>query len=331
MKPFEIWHYSSVDLNAAGGIEKFILGLSNTFNSLNIKTHVGLNPPVFDESMRTKSLIIHTHGDCWPNISFLKNVKELKNVYQKVLWIHISHGNTIERMRSCNEYLSYSGYKGALRDFSLISMCDYNVAVSQHALNENIKYYKIKKRTCVISNGADTNIFKPLNAISSDSNFIFIGRSDDRVKNIDIILKSFSALFNSHSNIKLFLAPGIKENNLPFVHNLGLLKPSDIASKLATIKGVILSSLYEGDALILREAMAMGLPIIASDIIPNRETCAEYRNVFWFNPKDQSSLIKVIEDSFLNKNLSVKPMPRDWKTVSEEYLNFYSKILETNS
>lgn len=331
MKHFEIWHYSSIDLNAAGGIEKFILGLSNTFNTLNIKSYVGLHSPHVTESSKTKHLVVHTHGDCWPNFKFLYDLKNLKKHYKTVIWLHISHGNTIERIRACNEYLSYSGYKGALRDFSLIQLCDGIIAVSQHALNENKKYFKVNKKSYIVPNGADTNTFKPLDSITNEPKFIFIGRSEDSVKNVKIILQAFNNLSRQVNNIKLLMAPGLKNSSDEFVINLGLLTPQEIAYTMSQAKGVILSSLYEGDALILREAMAMGLPIIASKIEANIETCKNYQNVFWFNPKDATSLVHAISNNFIDKTPNVTPLSRSWKNVAEEYIDIYSKIVLTNS
>ncbi len=330
MKHFEIWHYSSVDLNAAGGIEKFILGLSQAFSAQNIPSYTGLHFNKVSSESKSKCLIIHTHGDCWPNFDFQKQLKELKKHYNQVKWIHISHGNTIARMIACGEYLSYSGYKGALRDLSLIQLSDAIIAVSQHAKNENSKYFLTNKRTHVIYNGVNSSLFKPLNQISNNLSFIFVGRDKDRVKNTKLILNAFRSLSSTNKKVQLYMAPGIESQTLDNVVSLGLLTPEKLQEQMTKTNAIILSSFYEGDALVLREAMAMGLPIIASQIEANLETCSNYQNIYWINPNDDQSVIQVIQNQFINKTHVPKPLIRDWTTVSKEYLEFYSKLVSIN-
>ncbi len=331
MNLFEIWHYSSIDLSSAGGIEKFISAHMNALSSYGIHSHVGTAlPPMEEISKHSKALILHTHGDCWPDISMIGKIFYFKNRGLKTKWIHISHGNTVERMRACGEYLSYSGTRGALRDFSLIQMCDAIVAVSQHAKDENKKYFRITKRTDVIHNGADLQLFKPLNAVEQSNRLLFVGRSNDRVKNISLLLAVFESLRSQFTDLELGLAPGHSTSQDGII-NLGLLTTAEISEKIKRSKAVVLPSLYEGDPLILREAMTMGVPIIASDISANRETCVNYKNVFYFNPHSKSDLKRALVENILGKTLQPTPQPRGWMEVAGEYKKLYESSLFTNS
>ena len=323
MKSLHIWHYTTVDINGVGGVEKHIAGTSHELKKLGCTLHVGSN---FPEGLASKNdeqkFIIHTHGDQWPTFEFLRILKSIKS---KAKWVHVCHGNTFERMRACKEYLSPSDWKGYARDGSLLYLSDRIIAVSNHAADETKKYYGLSKKISVIHNGANAEIFKPIEKIARDPFLLFLGRATDHVKNIDGIIKASAQLHHRHGNLQLWIAPGF-ESSHSFVKNLGKLDSSALAAAMRDCRAIALCSFYEGDPLVIREAMASGLPVIASDIPGTREALGDYENKFFVDPNSVDSIEVGIEKALYGSEFSVNPKIRGWNTVASE-LNAYYQTL----
>lgn len=321
---FTVWHYTRLNLASVGGVEQHIRGLKDAMESLGHHVHVGISSAVPMHSAEEHGrVVIHTHGDSWPSPALL--FSRFRSPSARVYWIHVCHGNALERVLACREYASFSGWKGVLRDVSLLKLSDAAVAVSAHALEETRGYYFFRGPSRVIANGADTSVFKPLERVESAPRLIFLGRLEDRVKNAHMLLQACVTVHARHPDFELLLAPGI-ETTHPYVKNLGKLAPPALASALARSRALVLTSLYEGDPLVLREAMAMGLPVVASDIAAVRETLGAYAGAALFNPRDVASLVDAIERVLYGAIPNPTPAPRGWDTVAREYVGFYESL-----
>ena len=102
-------------------------------------------------------------------------------------------------------------------------------------------------------------------------------------------------------------------------------------------KVFIFPSLYEGFGIPLLEALARGIPIIASRI-PTTEEIAGDNVVYYDNPLDYKLLadkiIQLLGDGNLYRKLSAKGRTRaekfSWDNVAKEYLKSYRKIFYSN-
>jgi len=192
-----------------------------------------------------------------------------------------------------------------------ISSClvDRYVAVSNAVKNKYIKMAKIKpKKIVTIYNGIDLKKFqlsedkiitrKKL-GLSIDDTIIGYAAKMRPERNHLALIKSIAILEKKYPKIKLLLAgDGPEKNNLmQLSEKLGIAdnvtflgQRNDIPQILNSLDIFISPSQYEGMSVAILEAMGIGLPIIASDIEPNRELIEENKDGILVD-QNQPSLI----------------------------------------
>jgi len=319
-----VWQYTVLDVNSAGGVEKHITGVSSALEKLGHEVHIGTSAPAF----KTKGpVILHTHGDAWPHPRFLATVK----LGARPAWIQICHGTSVGRVLACKEYLSLSGWKGSLRDFLLARLAAAAVAVSERAPEEARRYFRLKGPAAVIPNGTNPAVFTPLESLSKAPRLAFLGRTGDRVKNIPRLLEACAGVAREHPDFELWMAPGTGEEitgKPAFVRNLGQLGGTALSGALSQCRALALVSFYEGDPLVLYEAQAMGLPVIASDIPQLHEALRDYGAVTFVDPNDPASIGKAIHERIYGGNSTVpRPRIRSWDDVAGDLVKFYGIVL----
>ena len=111
--------------------------------------------------------------------------------------------------------------------------------------------------------------------------------------------------------------------------------PNDLLlSAYKTSDVYVSASLIEGFALTLVEAMAAGLPLVASDVPGNEDAVINGQNGFLVPPKDPSALARGIIDilkqndmravfSANAKNLAKK---YDWSIIAGQYITGYRSL-----
>ena len=129
----------------------------------------------------------------------------------------------------------------------------------------------------VIYNGIDLDCYKKLNKIKND-NFTIgtVGRINAK-KGIDTVLRAFEKVLIDYPNlklnivgdgpskdeyIKLSIKLGINEN----VKFLGYMQPEEVMVEMSKWNLFILASKSEGFGMVLIEAGALGIPIIATRV-----------------------------------------------------------------
>ena len=103
--------------------------------------------------------------------------------------------------------------------------------------------------------------------------------------------------------------------------------------------GIYGSILYEGFGISLVEAMAAGLPVIASDIDTYRQIVSDGQDGLLFERSNAEELSKAIltmsKDLNLRRKLSqnaqITTARYDWGNIAEEYLSLYRTISNRNS
>lgn len=232
---------------------------------------------------------------------------------------------------NCHEYFSLSGWKGSFRDFLPSQLADASIAVSKQALSEARRYFRLRLPATVIPNAVEAEYFSPVTKITDTPRLIFIGRGTDRVKNVGRLLEACQKIHLTHQNLEVWFAPGLGLHDLkkyPFVKNLGPLTGQSLSDKLRESRALILCSLYEGDGIVLREAQAMGIPVIASNLPAIRDNVAGYENSILIDPYSVESISAGIEKMLFSKNISQpKPRIRDWSQAAKEFETFYRKFI----
>ena len=104
---------------------------------------------------------------------------------------------------------------------------------------------------------------------------------------------------------KIFKTASLLPGRIRFT---GIMPKEDVIKCIGAADALIFPSLYEGFGLPPLEAMAIGCPVLASDIPSVREVCED--KVYYFNPRSvidmEKKLMELLADPLLRDNLSSK-------------------------
>lgn len=161
------------------------------------------------------------------------------------------------------------------RNASIYYKADRIICVSQ-VLADSVKR-KFQIDSIVINNMVSDLFFKTKKVIRSDGNFKFIACGafrKNKIKGFDLLVDAF-ALAHFPDNVHLsivgdgedrpFIEHKIAEYNLSNqIHLLGLKTPEDVSDLLRQSDCFVLSSRLETFSIVVIEAMAKGLPVVAT-------------------------------------------------------------------
>ncbi|MBU0906399.1 MAG: glycosyltransferase family 4 protein [Firmicutes bacterium] len=190
--------------------------------------------------------------------------------------------------------------------------------------------FNMPERLIHINNGVSGKRFNPedynkellrenLN-LTGKKVILFVGRLVEE-KGIKELLKAFDILSSRHNNIELLLVGGgvtgdrdglspldlmgkMPETTRKSIHLLGL--RDDIPELIAASDIFTLPSYREGLPRSIIEAMAMGKPIVATDIRGCREEVFDEVNGLLCKPRDAESLVNSLETLLLDELMTKK-------------------------
>lgn len=98
----------------------------------------------------------------------------------------------------------------------------------------------------------------------------------------------------------------------------------------------VLPSLAEGMALVLLEAMASGLPVVATRVAGSEELVTNGENGYLVKPADEDSLAEalatLVSDADMRRRMAKASLARaaeyDWTRIARRYLDLYEEILK---
>jgi len=194
----------------------------------------------------------------------------------------------------------------------VLLLCDQIVAVSKATRQLTEQCGVGTNRIDIVYNSAEEHIFKPrsrqkarkLLHLPLDKDIIlFVGRLEP-VKGVIYLIQAMSFVLREREAILVIAGDGAKRSNLQhLVKNLNLnshvLFLGNVhAEKLALYYNAadvfVLPSLVEGHPLVVLEAMASGLPIVATNIGGNNESVVPHVNGLLVPPKNSEDLSKAI-------------------------------------
>lgn len=208
---------------------------------------------------------------------------------------------------------------------------------------------KIQKRSTIISNPIDPSFFDNTK-VKRENLIISVGRLTTQ-KNYPMLLNAFKTISSDYPNLKLEIYGDgeLKKDIEKLKNNLGLQdkvflmgKSNDIKSKMQKAKLFVLTSDYEGMSNALMEAMALGIPSIATNSVGGGSATLiqNYKNGILIPINDSKSLVKEIRHILSNKSLyaniskkskqsmsNYKPekISKDWEQYLETIANKGSK------
>jgi glycosyltransferase involved in cell wall biosynthesis len=317
--------------------------LEAEFNKLDInvkvfnkkaKYDIGLIFDIYKFLKQIKPDIVHTHlfgADTWGRIAAI--LAKVPRIISTEHNMNINHSWLQKKIRLVLSWFSTN-----------------IIAVSAGVKNYSAKVEKINRdKIEVIYNGIDLDSFRfrGFDPIKPDQPIkaIIMARLTKQkghqylFKAIPMIIKKYPqfvlhiyGIGDLEKKLKK-LAQELKiENNIKFKG-----ETQDSAQVLAQMDLLILPSVWEGLGVVLLESQAIGLPVLAADIIGPKEVINNGKNGLLFEAKNpqaiSDSVTKLISDTQLQENMIVQARKDveqkfDLNQMVELYSNLYLKITQ---
>lgn len=213
----------------------------------------------------------------------------------------------------------------------------FGLAGGEYLHKEHFTYYGMKEeRVFFLPMVSDTRSYKGMpKQYSEPFSLLFVGRFVS-LKNLDFLIEEFTSSYKNNPTIKLTLVgdgplkKSLEEKYSQYsnVHFTGEKYNEDLVKEYRSSHALVLASYKEQWGLVLNEAMAAGLPVLANhnvgaanDLIVNRDTG------FVFNYKNNGDFIEKLE--LLRKPKTYESFSKNAFDLLNNYWNFdlYKKQL----
>ncbi len=295
----------------------------------------------------------------------------LKRERPDILHTHLFHANVLGRIIGKiagvpiiistihNEY-----FGGRLRELLLMwtrGLCDMTTVVSKKVSIRMMKLHIVTEKTCrVIHNGILLNSFplilpheREKHRLQRNLNlfhpvFVCIGRLTKQ-KGYEFLLQTIFILKQRIPNLKLLIV-GEGEERLSLEKKIKELQIQDqvelvgsqsiVRDFLAVADIFLLPSIFEGFGIVILEAMACGIPVIASNVGAVNEIIQCEHSGFIVEPNDEYAFMKEIEKVLsLSQEEKIKVVSAarnvvenkfSIEKIAEEYQQLYEELLKKN-
>lgn len=227
-------------------------------------------------------------------------------------------------------YLKFSRIKEKM--FLLNRNIDYKtLAVSNYSMNEMIDKGYSKDKMSYIYNGIDIKSYNDSAIIKKNvKNINYIGRFTDQ-KGIDYLLEALTYFKDSEINFRIYgkgekeelIKDFIKKNDLKNVQLKGYIPADEVINVLHDTDVLLLPSIDEGFPYILVEAVASGVPCIATDVGGVSEIINNENGII-IKPKKVDLIIDAINE-MINTDIEKKS-----KKCIEESIKFDISTMISN-
>ncbi len=230
---------------------------------------------------------------------------------------------------------------------------DGKIAVSRPAMDYASQY--VPGDYTIIPNGVNTELFSPeVSPIEQfcdgKQNILFVGRLEHR-KGLDYLIRAFQQVKREIPNSRLIVVgPGtrlrkkyeqwIERHGLPDVVFVGYV-PYDQLPRYYQTADIFCApaTSRESFGIVLLEAMAMGKPIIATNIAGYASVLTHGEEGWLVPPRDSDglsrALISLLGDRTLRQQMGargrVKASEYRWELVADRVFDYYVKVLNGDS
>lgn len=233
----------------------------------------------------------------------------------------------------------------------VLNNCDYITANNFEQI-EQIKRLGYKDNLLTVPNGVDTDLFKPrdkntarkkLNLPKDKKIVLFVGWFIERkgaiyllkvAKELKDILFVFVGEGPELEKYKRFTS----SNNMENILFTGPKNPDEIPYYMNAADIFVLPSLSEGRPNVVPEAMASGLPVIATKVNGTPEFIDNNKDGVLIDPKSTSSIIssigKLINDNKFYKRIKSKSRKSiiskklTWDNCADTFISIYTSLLK---
>jgi len=200
------------------------------------------------------------------------------------------------------------------------------VIVTTTDLMDYVSKHVNPKQVCLIPNGVDSSLFAPVSSVAAADPPVvaYVGRLAPE-KSIDLLIQATSQLDLSAQ--LLLIGDGPLRADLEqqaatlgvTATFLGVVDHEELPGHLRRCSLFALPSPMEGQPKALMEAMASGLPCIASDCPGNRSLIRDGHNGLLFPPRDAGRLMQCIRRVLSDRELALRLGREARRTMLEEY------------
>lgn len=263
----------------------------------------------------------------------------------------------IKEIISCRRDLGFWHTKSHLFFLRIINIFTNRILVNSNAVKENVIRTEAvdPERIDIIRNGIDIKQYKynmqlrqqTRERLSIQDDVVCVGiiaNMSRKVKRVDLVINAARILVPKQENINFFImGDGYLRSSLENqckIHGLTknvffLGKDFDKVAFLSALDIGILTSDSEGLSNSIMEYMAVGLPIIASNVAGNRELICDNDNGYLFTPGDSADLAQKIMFIINNKYRRVQLgeqarkaiLASDWSKKIDEIKRYYFQLL----
>jgi len=226
------------------------------------------------------------------------------------------------------------------------------IAISDHEKQVLIRRGISSERIVVIPNGIDTDeiSFKKVNSPGhgNGKTLMFAGRIDIDQKGLDLLVEAFAYLVKYNPELDLVLigpdwndsTKRLKQLSVKLgvgekVHFFGYMERSDYLRNLGSADLFILPSRFEPFGIVLLEAIASGVPIVASNVGAIPEILQRGKFGLLFDAGDVDSLFRQLQNALSNEGESEKRAKAaagslekySWASIAKATKRVYADIL----
>jgi glycosyltransferase involved in cell wall biosynthesis len=228
-------------------------------------------------------------------------------------------------------------------------MMDRVITVSESAAEETRNTFKVpRKKIRVVYNGIDTQMFRELNGERKErGHLLVVANTQDRKKGVVYLLGALR-LLRKEMDVKLTIVDrGAPDNEYTpaLVDRFGLngsveftgrLNLEELVEYYARAEVAVVPSLYEGFCLPAAEAMACGLPVVATTAGALPEVVDDGKCGILVPPRDHHALAgalkRLLSDKALRQTMGKEGRERverlfTWEEAARRTLDVYREVL----
>lgn len=282
---------------------------------------------------KSKKECITFHSTDYINPFFkIKNCKIVTTIHDMVFW---------DQSNKFKKNLDFFDKK--LSIINSLNVSDRIITVSNTSKDAIIKYFpSTKNKIKVIYHGINDNFLNQNFNASKRKSFVFIGGRNS-YKNFNLLIESFIEfnkinkdwvieVIGENSSTKALELEYYKKLNIQDkVIDYGLITDKKLIKILKTAGCLVIPSFNEGFNFPLLEGLALGVPILSSNILVSKELGKNY--VKYFNPNSKHELINLmieLSEKGYDKNNLINGMKYaqnfNWQKSCNTLINEYLEL-----
>lgn len=225
------------------------------------------------------------------------------------------------------------------RELASYEQADFITVLSEHAAESFVEEGFSASKIFICPLGVDLRRFVPTVRPSGPLRLLFVGGWSHQ-KGVDLLIKAVEQRKDWHlTHVGVMSGAQFPHNN-PMFNSLGYRNHAQLSQIMAEHHILVLPSRQDGFGMVLLEALASGLPVVASRMTGGPDIRRVLQNPEWVEivePRDADALLRGLdematrEESAQRSGLRIRLTDRDqtffsWRGYAERYLTFMKQV-----